>query len=98
MIHTKAASASSSIGIASSKCAGMYRRFVPIALGLNWIKPGWYPDFSGPPYTRSLKTARPAPNTTMEPSHQASATVGTFRSRQATATATAAQPSTTMSV
>lgn len=42
-------------GIAWSRCAGTYLRFGPSALRLNWISPGWYPYFSGPP------CARPSP-------------------------------------
>jgi hypothetical protein len=76
----------------------MYRRLGSTAPRLKVISPGWYPDLSGPPYTRSSNTATAAPDTATEPSHHASAAAGTARSFAAAPTATTAQPSTTMSV
>ena len=75
----------------------MYRRLGSTAPRLKVISPGWYPDLSGPAYTRSSNRATAAPNTATEPSHHPAAAAGTARSFQAT-TATTAQPSTTTSV
>jgi hypothetical protein len=86
------------MGMAWIRWAGMYRRFGSTAPRLKVISPGRYPDLSGPPYTSASNRATPAMVTATEPSHHRSAAAGTARSLQAAATATTAQPSTTMSV
>src|SRR4029077_9026089 len=49
MIHASAISPSTSIGMACIRCAGMIRRFGPIAPRANVTSPGWYPVVRGPP-------------------------------------------------